>query len=216
VALAVGVAMFAVRSSERTMPLFEQTLESSSQLVIRWILVLVFALAFLAFELGLDLLLGGFAAGIITRQVLKQRELPAFDSKLTAVAFGVFVPFFFIASGMSLDVNALFANVSGVLKMFLFFLLFLVVRGTPVLLLYRSVLGTRDRLALALMASVQLPLVLAITTLATASGHMRPSTAAALVGAAVLSTLVFPVLGLRLRGDLAKVELEQAQQAAPA
>ncbi len=28
---------------------------------------------------------------------------------------------------------------------------------------------------------------------------MRPSTAAALVGAAVLSTLAFPILGLRLR-----------------
>src|ERR1700684_633342 len=122
--LAVGVALFAVRSSERTLPLFEQTLESSSQLVVRWILVLVFALALLAFELGLDLLLGGFAAGIITRQVLKTRELPAFDSKLTAVAFGVFVPFFFVVSGMNLDVNALFASVSGVLKMLLFFLLF--------------------------------------------------------------------------------------------
>ncbi len=207
VALAVGVALFAVRSSERTLPLFEQTLESSSQLVIRWILVLVFALALLAFELGLDLLLGGFAAGVITRQVLKARELPGFDSKLTAVAFGVFVPFFFVVSGMSLDVNALFANVSGVLKMGLFFVLFLVVRGTPALLFYRGVLGARDRLALAFMSSTQLPLVLAITALATASGRMRASTAAALVGAAVLSTLVFPIVGLRLRGDI-DTELE--------
>jgi Kef-type K+ transport system membrane component KefB len=201
VALAVGVAVFAVRSSERTLPVFERTLEASSQLVVRWILMLVFALALLAYDLGLDLLLGGFAAGIITRQVLKARELPAFDSKLTAVAFGVFVPFFFIVSGMKLDVHALFASASGVLKMVLFFVLFLVVRGTPALLLYRGVLGARDRTALALMCSTQLPLVLAITALATASGHMLPSTAAALVGAAVLSTLVFPLVGLRLRGD---------------
>jgi Kef-type K+ transport system membrane component KefB len=201
VALAVSVAVFAVRSAERTLPVFEQTLEASSQLVVRWILMLVFALALLAYELGLDLLLGGFAAGIITRQVLKARELPAFDSKLTAVAFGVFVPFFFIVSGMKLDVHALFASSSGVLKMVLFFVLFLVVRGTPALVLYRGVLSARDRAALAFMCSTQLPLVLAITALATASGHMLPSTAAALVGAAVLSTLVFPLLGLRLRGD---------------
>jgi Kef-type K+ transport system membrane component KefB len=206
VGLAVGVAVFAVRSSERTVPLFEQTLESSSQLAVRWILVLVFALALLAFELGLDLLLGGFAAGIITRQLLRRRELPAFDSKLTAVAFGVFVPFFFIVSGMNLDIDALFASVSGVLKMILFFLLFLVVRGAPALLLYRDVLDARARAALALMCSTQLPLVLAITTLAVETGHMRASTAAALVGAAVLSTLVFPILGLRLRGDLAAAE----------
>ena len=131
VALAVGVALIAVRSSERTLPLFERTLEKSSQLAVRWIVVLVFALALLASELGLDLLLGGFAAGLITRQVLKAREVPAFDSKLSAVAFGFFIPFFFVVSGMNLDVDALFASVSGVLKLFLFFGLFLVVRGTP-------------------------------------------------------------------------------------
>ena len=202
VCLAVGVAIFAVRSSTRTLPLLERTLESSSQLAVRWILVLVFALSFLAYKLGLDLLLGGFAAGVITRHVLRTRELPAFDSKLTAVAFGVFVPFFFVASGMNLDVAALFASVADVAKLLLFFVLMLVVRGTPALLLYRGVLGRRDRVALALLCSTQLPLVLAITALATAAGHMRPSTAAALVGAAVLSTLVFPVLGLRVRGDL--------------
>jgi len=120
------------------------------------------------------------------------------------VAFGVFVPFFFVVSGMKLDIDALFASVASVMKMVLFFGLFLVVRGTPALLLYRDVLDARARAALALMSSTQLPLVLAITTLAVETGHMRPSTAAALVGAAVLSTLVFPILGLRLRGDIAE------------
>jgi Kef-type K+ transport system membrane component KefB len=202
VGLAVAVAVLAVRSSERTLPLFVRTLEGSAQLLVRWIVVLVFALALIAFELGLDLLLGGFAAGIITREVLRTREIPAFDSKLTAIAFGVFVPFFFVVSGMRLDVAALVASVSGVAKMFLFFLLFLVVRGTPALLLYRRALDARERMALALLTATQLPLVIAITTLATEDGHMRRSTAAALVGAAVLSTLVFPILGLRLRGDV--------------
>ncbi|HEX7610661.1 MAG TPA: cation:proton antiporter [Solirubrobacteraceae bacterium] len=216
IALAVAVALFAVRSSERTLPLLERTLESSSQLAVRWILVLVFALALLAFELGLDLLLGGFAAGVITREVMGSREMPAFDSKLTAVAFGVFVPFFFVTSGMNLDVQALFASVSGVAKMLMFFVLFLVVRGVPALVLYRGVLDARERAALALMSSTQLPLVLAITTLASATGHMRASTAAALVGAAVLSTLVFPTVGLRLRGDIRSDGSEPRVESAPA
>jgi Kef-type K+ transport system membrane component KefB len=201
VALAIGVALIAVRSSSRSIPLFERTLEKSSQLAVRWIVVLVFALVLVASELGLDLLLGGFAAGVITRQVLKAREVPAFDSKLSGVAFGVFIPFFFVVSGMRLDVDALFASASGVVKLFVFFGLFLVVRGTPALVLYRRVLVRRDRVSLAFFTSTQLPLVLAITTLAQESGHMRASTAASLVGAAVLSTLVYPILGLRLRGD---------------
>jgi Kef-type K+ transport system membrane component KefB len=199
VGLAVAVSIAAVRSSSRHLPLLERTIEKSSQLAVRWIVVLVFALALLAHELGLDLLLGGFAAGVITRQVLKERELPGFDSKLTAVGFGFFIPFFFVVSGMQLNIDALFASVSGVLKMLLFFALFLVVRGTPALLLYRDVLDRGERIALALFCSTQLPLVLAITTVARETGHMRSSTQASLIGAAVLSTLVFPMLGLRLR-----------------
>ena len=200
VALAVTVAVLAVRSAELTLPLFERTIETSSQLAVRWIVVLVFALALVASHLGLDLLLGGFAAGLITRQVLATREIPAFDSKLTAVAFGVFIPFFFVVSGMRLDVDALFASPSGVAKLAIFFVLFLVVRGTPALLLYRGVLPLKeDRMALALFTATQLPLVVAITTVAVDGGHMRSSTAAALVGAGALSTLAGPLHGLRLR-----------------
>ena len=167
VALAVGVARDGGALVRRArVPLFERTIEKSSQLAVRWIVVLVFALALLASELGLDLLLGGFAAGLITRQVLKTREVPAFDSKLTAVAFGVFIPFFFVVSGMQLDVDALFASVVGRRRRWsLFFVLFLVVRGTPALLLYRDVLDRRGPAARSRCSrSTQLPLVLAITT----------------------------------------------------
>ena len=216
VGLAVLVALAAVRSSTRTLPLFIRTIESSSQLAVRWIVVLVFALALLASELGLDLLLGGFAAGVITRQVLKEQEVPGFDSKLTGVAFGVFVPFFFVVSGMQLDVAALFASLGSVAKMFLFFALFLIVRGTPAMLLYGDILNRRDRLALAFFTSTQLPLVLAITTLAVETGHMRSSTAASLVGAAVLSTLIYPMLGLRLREGAPMDEPEDDAVAVPA
>jgi hypothetical protein len=81
----------------------------------------------------------------------------------------------------------------------LFFGLFLVVRGTPAMLLYRGVLSARDRAALAFYSATELPLVVAITTIATETGHMKTSTAAGLVGAAMLSTLVFPFVGLALR-----------------
>jgi len=209
IGLAVAVALLVTRSSGRAVDLFEHTIEKSSQLAVRWIVVLVFALAYLAYELGLDLLLGGFAAGLITRQLLKEREVPGFDSKLTGVAFGVFVPFFFVVSGMQLDVDAMFSSVSGVLKIFLFFALFLVVRGTPALLLYRGVLESRERISLALFTATQLPLVLAITTIARETGHMRASTAASLVGAAVLSTLIYPILGLKVLSAAPVAEAER-------
>lgn len=199
VLVAVAVAVVTVRSAERTIPLLTTTIDKSSQLAVRWIMVLVFVLAFLAQDLGLDLLLGGFAAGMITREVLRGREIESFDSKLTAVAFGFFVPFFFVVSGMELALGALFTSPEGVVKLLIFLALFLLVRGLPALLFYRSALERRDRVALGFFTATQLPLVIAITTVAVESGHMIAETQAALVAAAVLSTVIYPLVGLRLR-----------------
>ena len=137
---------------------------------------------------------------MITRLALKGHELQVFESKLTAVGFGFFVPFFFVTSGIEFDLAAL-GSLGALAKLALFFALFLVVRGAPALLLYRGVLEARDRFALAFYSATELPLVVAITTIAIDEGHMRSSTAAGLVGAAMLSTLVFPFVGMALRKD---------------
>ncbi len=198
VALALVLALGSMRYAWRGWPALERTFESSSQLAVRVTVVLVFGLVLLASKLGLDILLGGFVAGMITRLALKGHELQVFESKLTAVGFGFFVPFFFVTSGIDFDLGAL-GSVGALLKLAMFFGLFLVVRGAPALLLYRGVLSARDRAALAFYSATELPLVVAITTIATETGHMRTSTAAGLVGAAMLSTLVFPFVGLALR-----------------
>jgi Kef-type K+ transport system membrane component KefB len=198
VLLAIGVALISVRLAWRGWPALERTLESSSQLAVRVTVVLVFGLVLLAGKLGLDVLIGGFVAGLITRLALKGHELQVFESKLTAVGFGFFVPFFFVTSGIEFDLDAL-GSVGAMLKLAMFFGLFLVVRGAPAMLLYRGVLSARDRAALAFYSATELPLVVAITTIATETGNMKTSTAAGLVGAAMLSTLVFPFAGLALR-----------------
>jgi Kef-type K+ transport system membrane component KefB len=199
VGVALAIALSSVRLAWRGWPLMERSIEASSQVAVRVAVLLVFALVTLAGELGLDILLGGFAAGMITRAALRGQEVQAFDSKLTAVGYGFLVPFFFITSGMNFNLDALTASVGAMLKLPLFLALFLVVRGTPAMLLYRRVLGARDRMALALFSATELPLVVAITTIAIDSGHMRSSTAAGLVGAAILSTLIFPFVALALR-----------------
>ena len=199
IALAAIVAVISVRSAERGWHLLESTLEASSQAAIRFAVVLVFGLVALASELGLDILLGGFVAGIVTRLALRGREVEVLESKLTAVGFGFLIPFFFVTSGMNFDLDSLLSSVGALLKLPLFLALFLIVRGVPALALYRGVLAARERVALAFFSATELPLVVAITTLATEGGHMRSSTAAALVGAAILSTLIFPFVGLALR-----------------
>jgi Kef-type K+ transport system membrane component KefB len=114
-----------------------------------------------------------------------------------------FIPFFFVTSGIDFDLDAL-GSVEALAKLAMFFGLFLVVRGVPALLLYRGVLDRRERGALAFYCATELPLVVAITSIAVEAGHMKTSTAAGLVGAAMLSTLVFPFLAAALRRQTAE------------
>ena len=208
VLLAIAVALLSVRLAWKGWPALERTFEASSQLAVRVTVVLVFGLVLLAGDLGLDVLLGGFVAGLITRMALKGHELAVFESKLTAVGFGFFVPFFFVTSGIAFNLTAL-GSAAAMGKLVLFFFLFLVVRGTPMLLLYGRDLRVRDRAALAFYAATELPLVVAITTIAIDAGHMRSSTAAGLVGAAMLSTLIYPFAGMALRKDTLAREAEE-------
>jgi Kef-type K+ transport system membrane component KefB len=209
VALALITALFAVRTSARGWPLLERSLNTSGQAAIRVAVVLIFGLVALAAQLRLDALLGGFVAGVIVRQALRGREVTVFESKLIAVGYGFFIPFFFVYSGVKFDLHALLTSVA-LLKLPLFLGLFLVVRGVPALVLYRGVLAARDRVSLAFYCATELPLVVAITTLAIDAGDMRTSTAAALVGAAILSTLMFPLVAAGLRKEATRPEPAEA------
>ncbi len=199
VVIAVIAAIGAVRGVGRGWELLERTLETSGQLAIRVAVVTVFALGALANSLGLDLLLGGFVAGVIARIALKGREVRVFESKLTAVGYGFFIPFFFVVSGINFDLDALGDTPFRVLELPMFVVLFLIVRRVPALVLYRNVLERAERIPLAVFSATELPLVVAITTIAVDEGHMRSGTAAALVGAGILSTAILPIVGLQLR-----------------
>ena len=76
--------------------------------------------------------------------------------------------------------------------------MFLLIRGAPALL-YAGAVGHGDLLPLALYSATTLPLVVAIAALGVSIGRMRRENAAALVGAAMLSVLIFPLGPLALR-----------------
>lgn len=196
-------ALISAGIASRWFKFINDRLEQSGQLPVRLTVLLVVALIVLAADLGLDIILGAFAAGMITAMVIGDRGAKTFESKLEAVGFGFLIPFFFVMSGVNLDVASLFSGADGIVKLAIFFVLMFVVRGVPVLFMYRGVVEPRERMPLALMASTQLPLVVAITSIGLDTGEMVPTTAAALVSAAVLTVLVFPSLAIALlrRGE---------------
>jgi Kef-type K+ transport system membrane component KefB len=198
VLIAILAALISTGTLGRHWQFVERQLETSGQLPVRLTVLLLFALVVVAADLGLDVILGAFAAGMILRLVLRGREVELFESKLDAVGFGFLIPFFFVTSGMDIDLEALVSSTRALLELPVFLLLFLLVRGLPALLLYGRELDSADRRALALLSATQLPLVVAITTIGVDQGHMRSSTAAALVGAGVLSVLLYPSMALAI------------------
>jgi Kef-type K+ transport system membrane component KefB len=122
---------------------------------------------------------------------------PNFRLKLEAIGFGFLIPIFFIASGISLDLRALFTSPSAALKVPLFLAALLIVRGLPALL-YVPLAGRTAASAAALLQATSLPFIVAATALGLLLKLVVPSTAAALVAAGVLSVLFFPPAALAL------------------
>jgi Kef-type K+ transport system membrane component KefB len=213
VLLAVAAVAVAVRPQPpRVLAVLQRNLHTSSQLPVRVTVLIIVLLVWVASELGLDILLGAFVAGVVVRTGNTTGEAEIIEHKLTAVGFGLLIPIFFVVSGMDFDLDAFIENPSTLLRVPLFLALFLVVRGVPVLALYRRAMVGRDRLAAALLAATGLPLVVAITSIGLDTDRMKPENAAALVGAAILSVLLFPLIGLGLRR---RARTEAEAEAAP-
>lgn len=201
-AVAMIATLVATRAQpERIVRLVESTMGTSGQVAVRLTLLVLVGLAVLASEFGLDVILGAFVAGIIVGFVTRGgTESGEFEAKLDALGYGFLIPIFFISTGMGFDLDALLESPSAIALVPGFALLFLVARGVPAWLLYRGELGAIDRRALALLSASALPLLVAITEIGTDTGVMRADEAVALVGAGMLSVLVFPLVALALRG----------------
>lgn len=175
------------------------TLHTSGQFAVRFVLLILAALVVLALALGVDFLLGAFTAGMLARAVLQggdPGELRIIEAKLDSVAFGFLVPVFFIATGITFPLAALLADPSALALVPVFALAMLLVRGIPGWLGAGPGTSASDRRTAALCTATTLPLVIAVTGIGTSHGVLEESLAAAMVGAAMLTVLLFPMLAL--------------------
>jgi Kef-type K+ transport system membrane component KefB len=180
---------------QRIKGIIAQGEHATSQTTLRWTMFLLFALLLVAADFGLDVVLGAFLAGVVLRR-WAPGDTELLEAKLDAVGYGFFIPVFFVTSGMSLDLQSI---IEAPARLIVFFILFLVVRGLPALLFYRYQLPMRGRIQMMLLTATALPLLVALSHIGLESGTMLPENAAALVGAGVLSVVVFPAFAVGLR-----------------
>jgi Kef-type K+ transport system membrane component KefB len=204
---AVGALALLLTVAPRLVPgrvarIMREREHATAQTTLRWTVALLLLLLVVANDFGLDVVLGAFLAGVVLRR-WAPGDVHALEEKLDAVGYGFFIPVFFVASGMGLDMRSI---VEAPGRLILFFVLLLAVRGLPTLLVYRTVLPLPQRVELVFLAATALPLLVALSAIGLETGTMLPQNAAALVGAGVLSVLVFPAAAVTIHRRIARTQ----------
>jgi Kef-type K+ transport system membrane component KefB len=211
--LAVGVIAVVLSlvpwlaKSKTVKTILEEGQDATAQITLRWAVVLLFALLAFASRFGLDVVLGAMLAGIVLRIWTRRLNLDTenLDRKFDTVGYGIFIPIFFISSGMTIDLKAISADP---LRVLVLLVLLLVVRGLPSLLVYRHDLKPRERVEMTFVMATSLPLLIALAEIGEQDGVMVPATAAALVGAGVLSVLIYPLIAVGLYKSRVKAQVQ--------
>jgi len=192
-ALAVGAAVFVVRARPpRLIAILRDTLHTTGQAAVRLSLLVLAALILLTHDVGFDFILGAFAAGLIVGLAVDNPEGRVVRMRLEGIGFGFLIPVYFVTTGLTFDIDSLL-SAHGLALAALFLVLLLLVRGASALLWLRE-LGPGPSASLAFYGATALPLIVALVTIGSARGAIDDSVAASLIGAGMLSVLVYPLL----------------------
>ncbi len=195
---AVGLLIVGFEQSHRVSRALEALSETTAEVRVRGAVALLMLFAALATAFGLEAILGAFLAGATLRLLDRDRAMThtGFHQKLQAVGFGAFIPFFFVATGMSLDVASLVEDPTTAAKVPIFLVGLLVTRAVPALL-YAPLAERRGQvLAAGLLQATSLSIPVVAGAIGVQLGVIRPGTYVALVAAGLLSVVLFPLLAL--------------------
>jgi Kef-type K+ transport system membrane component KefB len=208
-AAAVGLALARAGKSTALSGVLVRLQDTTAQIRVRGAVLLLIGLVGLAERFGLETILGAFMAGVILRIVDRDTaNHPHFRLKLEGIGYGFLIPVFFVSSGLQFDFSALSSSASTLVRVPVFLVVLILVRGIPALL-YRHVLGNRQTIAAGLLQATQLTFIVAAVQIGTSLGQITAATGAALIGAGLLSVMFFPLLALVLLGGREQREAGQ-------
>jgi Kef-type K+ transport system membrane component KefB len=220
-ALFVGAVAIAIVGFERWKRVRQAVLSlhaTTAEIRVRGAFLLVMLFAALATKFGLEAILGAFLAGatlkLVDRDMMSTH--PLLYTKLHAAGFGVFIPYFFVATGMKLDVRTLVGSGSILARVPMFLAAILLVRATPALMYRKLVASPKHIAAAGLLQATSLSIPIVAGQVGVDLGLLRPDNYVALVAAGVLSVILFPLLASVLLGSPSKSPAPEASADQPA
>jgi Kef-type K+ transport system membrane component KefB len=200
----IGVVIAGLERFRGISGVLQRLQDTTAQIRVRGAFVLLIGFVALAENVGLEVILGAFAAGALLSLIDRDRQMthPEFRVKLEAAGFGIFIPVFFVTTGLRFNLDALFASAGTVAHIPLFLLALLLVRGLPALV-YGRLLGRQKAIVAGILQATSLPFIVAAAQIGMDIGVVSEANGAALIAAGLLSVIIFPALGLTLlrRGE---------------
>jgi Kef-type K+ transport system membrane component KefB len=200
--IVLGFGLAGARASGALRQAIARMHRTSAQISVRIAFLLLVVLVFFAGRFGLEVVLGAFLAGAMVSLLDRERAVTktGLQEKLEGIGFGIFIPTFFVVSGVRLDLEALFSSFETMVLVPLTVIALLLIRGVPVAL-YRRFLSRREMLAAGLLQATSLSFIVPATQIGVELGKISTATAAGLVAGGVVTVLAFPLLALRFMGE---------------
>ena len=200
--IVLGFGLAGARASGALRRAIARMHRTSAQISVRIAFLLLVVLVFFAGRFGLEVVLGAFLAGAMVSLLDRERAVTktGLQEKLEGIGFGIFIPTFFVVSGVRLDLEALFSSFETMVLVPLTVIALLLIRGVPVAL-YRRFLSRREMLAAGLLQATSLSFIVPATQIGVELGKISTATAAGLVAGGVVTVLAFPLLALRFMGE---------------
>lgn len=169
---------------------------ATSQIGVRGSFMLIFVLAFLSENLGVEIILGAFLAGAVVSMVSESDET-SLHLKLDAIGFGFLVPIFFIMVGAEFDLDALLASPESILLAGAIIVAAYLIKVLPSLLFTRRY-KLVQAIALGVLVTPGLSLTVAAAEIGFRLGLLTSATHSAMILLAMLTAALSPVLFERL------------------
>jgi Kef-type K+ transport system membrane component KefB len=194
----MGLVLAGARTSGALREAIARMHRTSAQISVRMAFLLLAVLVFFAGRFGLEVVLGAFLGGAMVSLLDRDRAVAAtgLKDKLEGIGFGIFIPTFFVVSGVTLDLDALFSSFETMVLVPLTVIALLLIRGVPVTL-YRRFLSRREMVAAGLLQATSLSFIVPATQIGVELEKISTATAAGLVAGGVVTVLTFPVIALR-------------------
>jgi Kef-type K+ transport system membrane component KefB len=211
------VGLLGLERSSRLSAALLRLQDTTAQIRVRGAFLLLAGFVALAENLGLEVILGAFTAGAILSLADRDALMthPHFRTKLEGAGFGFFIPVFFVSVGLAFNLDALLASAETVLRVPIFLVALLAVRGLPAIA-YRRLIGPRRTVVAGLLQATSLPFIVAASMIGVDLGVISEATSAALIGAGLLSVLIFPLVAATILGRGAGPDPAVAPAPAPA